>query len=74
MSAIHPGRHTAHIEGDFVVFIIGMRVNNLWAVHKWWPVAQAMGPMIAELMKRPELGLLHARTCLNWRDVTLIQY
>lgn len=74
MSHIHPGRHTAQIEGPFVVFLIGMRVNRLWAVHKWWPVAQAMGPMIAELSRRPELGFLHAQSYLGWRGVTLVQY
>lgn len=74
MSGIFPGRYSAQIEGDFVVFLIGMRVNRLWAVHKWWPVAQAMGPMIAQLMRQPELGLLHARTLIGWRGVTLVQY
>jgi hypothetical protein len=42
MSSVFRGRHTAQIEGPFVVFIIGMRINRLWAVHKWLPVARAM--------------------------------
>jgi len=74
MGAIHPGRYTAHMDGDFAVFIIGMRVNRLWAVHKWLPVARAMGPMLTELLSNPALGLRHAETLLYWRGVALIQY
>ena len=28
MPQIFPGRYTADVEGDFVVFLIGMRVNR----------------------------------------------
>ena len=69
-----PGRFSAHIEGPFVVFLIGMRVNRLWAVHKWLPVARAMGPMLTQLMSRKELGLLHAQPFLYWRGIGLVQY
>jgi hypothetical protein len=31
--AIHRGRHVARIEGDFVVFLIGMRINKPWDVR-----------------------------------------
>jgi hypothetical protein len=51
-------RMTATIEGDFVVFLIGMRINRLWKVHKWLPVAKAMPAMIKELMQKPESGFL----------------
>ncbi|KEF41881.1 MAG: hypothetical protein ER33_09045 [Cyanobium sp. CACIAM 14] len=40
---------TAEIEGDFVVFLIGMRINKIWKVHRWLPVFQAMPRMIREL-------------------------
>ena len=42
-------RVMAKIEGDFVVFIIGMRVNKPWKLHKWLPVFAAMPPMIARV-------------------------
>lgn len=51
-------RMTAKIEGDFVVFIIGMRINRFWKFHKWVPVAKAMPKMIKELSKKPESGFL----------------
>jgi hypothetical protein len=30
---IQPNRVLAQIEGDFIVFLIGMRINKLWKVH-----------------------------------------
>jgi Monooxygenase af470-like len=42
-------RYTAEIEGDVVVLLIGMQVNSPRKVHRWWPVAMAMRPMIREL-------------------------
>ena len=51
-------RLTVELEGDFVVFLIGMRVNSWWKIHKWWPVVMAMPRMLAELKKRPESGFL----------------
>lgn len=74
MSKIFPGRYTAQVDGPFVVFIIGMRINRLLAVHKWLPVASAMGPMLRHLQQHPELGLLHAQPYLYWRGVALVQY
>ena len=44
----------AQIEGDFVVFLIGARINKPWLVHKWVPVATAMRRMLAELEKAPK--------------------
>ena len=74
MSKVFPGRYTAQIDGSFVVFIVGMRVNKLWAIHKWLPVARAMGPMVEQLLAHRELGLLHAQPCFYWRGAALVQY
>ena len=49
MPGIIPERMAAEIEGDFVVFLIGMRINKPWMVHRWWPVFTAMPRMIREL-------------------------
>jgi Domain of unknown function (DUF4188) len=40
---------TARIDGELVVFLIGMRINRLWKCIKWLPVARAMPRMIREL-------------------------
>src|ERR1700752_2154227 len=53
-----PTRMSAEIEGDFVVFLIGMRINKPWKVHKWLPVLLAMPKMLKELAKHPESGFL----------------
>ena len=74
MSKVHPGRFTAQIDGEFVVFVIGMRINKLWKPTKWVPVARAMGPMMAELMRHPDKGMLGVRTMWAGRTITLIQY
>lgn len=46
------------LDGDFVVFLIGMRINKPWKVHKWWPVFSAMPRMLKEISNNPELGCL----------------
>src|SRR5438270_3115253 len=74
MAAVFPGRYAAQIEGDFVVFLIGMRVNRLLLVHKWLPVATAMPRMLRELMQNKELGLLHVETFISGRTLMTLQY
>ena len=56
-----PQRLSAKIEGDFVVFLIGMRVNAWWKPHKWLPPMRAMLAMQRELRRLgPEQsGCLH---------------
>ena len=57
-SVVHRGRYTAALDGDFVVFLIGMRINRLWKPHKWLPVFFAMPRMLLRLRKDPDAGLL----------------
>jgi hypothetical protein len=71
---IFKGRQTANIDGDFVVFMIGMRINRLLFFHRWLPVIRAMPRMLAELSAQPELGMLHARSFLSGRTVMVVQY
>jgi Domain of unknown function (DUF4188) len=58
MAKVAAKRVTANIDGDFVVFLIGMRINKPWKPHKWLPVFRAMPRMIRELEKHPESGFL----------------
>ena len=74
MARIINGRYTARMDEPFVVFAIGMRINNLLAVNKWAPVARSMGPMLRELYSSPEKGFLGGETFLYWRGISLIQY
>src|SRR3954463_1171615 len=58
MAAVIPERMTVEIEGDFVVFVIGVRINKPWKLHKWLPAFLAMPRMLKELKARPESGFL----------------
>ena len=58
MRKIFDERMSASIDGDFVVFLIGMRINKPWKIHRWWPVFSAMPKMIKELEANPDLGML----------------
>lgn len=69
MAAIIGQRVTGRMEGEFVVFLIGMRVNRWWKIHKWLRVALAMPRMIRELAAHPELGFLGAE---QWPGRTTI--
>lgn len=74
MAKVISGRYSARMEGDFVVFIIGMRVNRIWAIHKWLPVLKAMGPMLQELYANRKLGFRGLEFMFGWRSVHLLQY
>jgi hypothetical protein len=60
MAKVIDKRVTAEIEGDFVVFLIGMRINRFWKVWKWMPVFFAMPRMLRELERNPDSGFLGA--------------
>jgi len=74
MSAVFSGRFTAHTDEPFVVFLIGMRINKPWAVHKWLPVALEMNPMLVELYRHPEKGFLGGTFALTPGGPRLVQY
>jgi hypothetical protein len=68
------GRVCAEVAGEFVVFLIGMRINRPLKPWRWLPVVAAMPRMLAELARQPELGLLHARAQYGLRSVMMLQY
>lgn len=70
---LHKERLTATLDGDFVVFLIGMRINKPLYIHKWFPVAAAMPKMLKELYRQPDSGLLHAEMWFS-RTIILVQY
>ena len=70
MARIIPARMTANIEGEFVVFLIGMRINKPWKLHKWVPVLLAMPRMLRELKANPASGFLGAMSS----GLLIVQY
>lgn len=76
MSTINKGRHSAAAGADGkVLFLIGMRINQLWRVWKWMPVFVAMPRMLVELQKNRDLGLVgRPRTMVSGRVIMVWQY
>ena len=58
MATVIDKRMSAVMEGEFVVFLIGMRINKIWKIHKWLPVLLAMPRMLKELEAHPESGFM----------------
>ena len=73
MPVIHYGRTHASLDEELVVFLIGARINKLWKVHQWWPLASAMPRMIQELEAQPELGMLGYESW-SGRTSIMVQY
>jgi hypothetical protein len=72
MAEIMEARAMGRIDGDFVVFLIGMRINKPWKVSTWLPVFRAMPKMLKELeASPPEVGFL-GHTGLSLK--TIVQY
>jgi len=76
MAKVNKGRWTADTGANGkVLFLIGMRFNQLWKVWAWLPVFVAMPKMLIELQKDRSLGLVgKPRTMINGRTVVVWQY
>jgi hypothetical protein len=76
MPEIVPGRFTATAPDEFVVFLIGMRVNQFWAFSQWIPTAQSMPIMLKALYQHPEKGFLGQETFFRLLppEIMLISY
>lgn len=66
---VKAGRYTANYPDDFVVFLIGMRVNELWRVNEWVPVLRAAFAMTKELKQLPDSPLLASQTVQSVSDL-----
>jgi hypothetical protein len=66
-------RMCAEVDGEAVVFLIGMRINKPWKIHKWFPVLLAMPKMLKELEQNPSLGFLGYHLWPG-RTIMVLQY
>ncbi|MFT7139239.1 MAG: hypothetical protein ACJAYE_000772 [Candidatus Azotimanducaceae bacterium] len=73
MSDIIAEKTTAATDDPFVVFLIGMRINKPLKIHRWLPVAKAMGSMISELKAYPDSDLLNVESWAG-RTSIMVQY
>jgi hypothetical protein len=67
-------RVCAEIDGPFVLFLIGARINRWWKPWIYFPFLATMPKMLGELAANPELGLLHVEQVFGLGSVTLVQY
>jgi hypothetical protein len=67
-------RVCAEIEGPFVIFMIGARINRPWKLNVVIPFLATMPRMLKELAAEPALGLLHVRQNFGLNSATLTQY
>jgi hypothetical protein len=76
MADIIQRRVCAEIEGPFVLFMIGAKVNRPWKLGVTARFLATMPRMLGELAAAPELGLLHVRQHFDLASLsaTLIQY
>jgi len=74
LAGIIQKRVCAEIDGPFVLFMIGARVNKPWKLNVVAPFAASMPRMLKELGAQPELGLLHVRQHFGFGSATLVQY
>jgi hypothetical protein len=74
MSELITERVCAEIDGEIVVFLIGMRINRPWKIWKWLPVLRAMAAMLKELAAHPELGMLSVSLHFDPRGASMVQY
>ena len=72
MPKVFPGRFTAEVPSSFVLFVIGMRINSIWAVRKWWPTAMAMPPMIQTLEADTASGYLGSEMFFRFFPITTL--
>ena len=73
MTKLFKQRMTAELDEDIVVFLIGMRINKLWKIHKWLPVALAMPKMLKELYSNPDMGFISQESWFG-RTTLMVQY
>lgn len=66
-------RVSARKDKDFVVFLIGMRVNKWWDLPSILQAAMAMPKMLKELHQSPESGFLGAESWAG-RTTLMVQY
>lgn len=67
-------RVTVDVDDEFVVLLIGMRINKWWKIHKWLPVAIVMWRMISELTRDSASGLLSGEYRTLGNPIVYLQY
>ena len=73
-ASIIDGRHQADLDGQVVVFPIGMKINRLWAVHRWLRPTVDTARMWWHLQRNRPQGYLGGYLFVYARGVGMMQY
>lgn len=71
---INEGKFFAKRQDDFVVFMLGMRIHNLWNIKKWTSLYRIIPKMLQELEQSEGLGYLGSISKVSFREPLIIQY
>ena len=75
MVPIDAGRMVAELDGGFVVYINGMRLNELRAVREWFLAGRKLAAMLDHLEADPDSGFLgYQPAFMGLRTGAVIQY
>jgi hypothetical protein len=74
MPIINSARMTHDYDGELVVFLIGMRINQPWRPDRWLPPFRAMSTMLRELYGDADSGLLGHVMTIGANGPLLVQY
>lgn len=69
-ASIISDRFTTELDQPFVVFLIGMRVNQITAVRRWMAVGRAMSQMLPVLEAHPQKGFLGGESFFRFAPLT----
>ncbi len=68
-----PSRTTALIDGEYVVFLVGLHINKVWRPDRWMSTVMAGRTMDQALRKDPASGMLDSRLVVTGRGPMFIQ-
>ena len=74
MASIFPGRFAAQSDKPIVLFLIGMRINNFFALGDIAFMSRTMPAMLRELSEKKDSGLLWYRQHLSPPYISVQQY
>lgn len=75
MVTVNSARMAAEIDGGFVIYINGMRLNKLRAIHKWFIAGRKLARMFERLEADPDSGFLgYQPAFMGLRTGAAIQY
>lgn len=64
---------TVELEQSKILFLIGLRINNIWKIHQWWRLVLAMPKILKELKQQKVAGFISGNLWYG-KDILMVQY